>query len=41
MAEGVSYAQALELFDDVYRVTSVDIRDFGSTTMQHWQVGGI
>lgn len=41
MADGVSYAQALDLFDDVYRVTSVDIRDFGSATMQHWQVGGI
>ena len=41
LAAGVSYAQALEMFDDVYRVTSVDVRDFGSATMQHWQVGGI
>ena len=40
-ANGMSYAQALVAFDDVYRVTSVDIRDFGSASMQHWQVGGI
>ena len=40
-AEGMSYADALTAYDDVYRVTSVDIRDFGSASMQHWQVGGI
>lgn len=40
-AEGMSYADALNRYDDVYRVTSVDIRDFGSANMQHWQVGGI
>lgn len=38
--EAVSYAQALKLYDDVFRVTSVDIRDFGSEAMRHWQVGG-
>lgn len=27
-------------YDDVYRVSSVDIRDFGSLDMQHWQIGG-
>ena len=26
--------------DHVYRVSSVDIRDFGSEDMQHWEVGG-
>lgn len=26
--------------DDVYDVTTVDTRDFGSEDMQHWQVGG-
>ena len=26
-------------YDDVYRVSSVDPRDFGSPDMQHWQVG--
>ena len=39
--QGMSYADALETYDDVYRVTSVDVRDFGSASMQHWQVGGI
>ena len=39
--EGMSYADALDRYDNVYRVTSVDIRDFGSATMQHWMVGGI
>lgn len=27
-------------YDDVYRVSSVDVRDFGSPDMHHWQVGG-
>ena len=26
--------------DHVYRVSSVDIRDFGSEEMRHWEVGG-
>ena len=29
-----------KLYDDVYKVTKVDVRDFGSTEMRHWQVGG-
>lgn len=28
------------LYDDVYKVTKVDMKDFGSTSMRHWQVGG-
>lgn len=28
------------LYDDVYKVTKVDMKDFGSTYMRHWQVGG-
>lgn len=28
------------LYDDVYKVTKVDMKDFGSSSMQHWQVGG-
>ena len=28
------------LYDDVYKVTKVDMKDFGSPSMQHWQVGG-
>lgn len=27
-------------YDDVYRVTKVDEKDFGSLYMQHWEVGG-
>ena len=26
--------------DDVYRINSVDEKDFGSDEMQHWEVGG-
>ena len=28
------------IYDDVYRISSVDMKDFGSTEMQHWEVGG-
>lgn len=28
------------LYDDVYKVTKVDMKDFGSSAMQHFQVGG-
>lgn len=34
------YAEAKQRYDYVYHVTSVDLRDFGSKRMQHWQVGG-
>lgn len=27
-------------YDNVYRVSSVDVRDFGSPSMQHWEVSG-
>lgn len=33
--------QAIEmLYDDVYKVTKVDMKDFGSASMQHFEVGG-
>lgn len=35
-----SYAKMREKYDAVYNVSSVDIRDFGTADMQHWQVGG-
>ena len=35
-----SLAQAKETYDYVYAVTTVDIRDFGTEDMQHFQVGG-
>lgn len=27
-------------YDDVHRVTKVDMKDFGSEHMRHWEVGG-
>ena len=33
------YAKMRELYDDVYDITTIDTRDFGSPGMQHWQVG--
>lgn len=27
-------------YDDVYRITKVDKKDFGSEGMRHWEVGG-
>lgn len=27
-------------YDDVYRITKVDKKDFGSEAMRHWEVGG-
>lgn len=35
-----SYRELREQVDNVYDVTTVDLRDFGSEDMQHWQVGG-
>lgn len=34
------FSVARESHDYVYRVTSVDLRDFGRESMRHWQVGG-
>lgn len=36
----IGYRQLRQQYDDVYDVTTVDTRDFGSEDMQHWQVGG-
>lgn len=33
------YAKLREMYDDVYDITTIDTRDFGSEDMQHWQVG--
>ena len=33
------YRMIREYYDDVFDVTTVDTRDFGSADMQHWQVG--
>ena len=37
----ISYSDALDSYDYVYRVTTVDLRDYGRRKMQHWQVGGV
>lgn len=34
------YSLATQKHDFVYRVSSVDLRDFGSERMRHWMVGG-
>ena len=34
------FSTARNTHDYVYKVTSVDLRDFGSANMQHWMVGG-
>ena len=34
------YSTARDKHDYVYQVSSVDLRDFGSISMRHWQVGG-
>lgn len=33
------YGKMREMYDDVYDITTIDTRDFGSPDMQHWQVG--
>ena len=34
------FSTARTHYDYVYKVSSVDLRDFGSPSMQHWMVGG-
>ena len=38
--QGMSYKNARKTYDDVFNVTRVLTRDFGSPAMHHWQVGG-
>ena len=38
--DGESYEDMTRDYDYVYAVTSVDLRDFGRASMQHFQVGG-
>ncbi len=28
-------------YDDAYRITKIDTKDFGSSDMQHWEVGAV
>lgn len=36
----MSFAEINDQFEDVFRVSSVDVRDFGSTGLRHWKIGG-
>ena len=38
--DATSYADARERYDYVYQVSTVDMLDYGSESMQHWEVGG-
>lgn len=38
--EVVTTAMAARAHDDSYKVTKVDMKDFGSAHMRHWEVGG-
>lgn len=37
---GKNYEQINSMYDDVYRVSTLDTKDFGSPDMQHWECGG-
>lgn len=38
VGERLSYKELKQKYDDVYAVTGVKTRDFGSADMQHWEV---
>lgn len=40
VVSGLDFQDINANFDDVYRVSSVDPRDFGSKAVQHWEVSG-
>lgn len=40
VVEDSGFANLKNLYDDVYDITTVDTKDFGSRFMQHWEVGG-
>lgn len=37
---GKNYEQINSMYDDVYRISTVDTKDFGSLDMRHWECGG-
>lgn len=39
LAGSFTLSDLKRLYDDVLIITSVDTRDFGSSNLQHWQVG--
>lgn len=40
IVEKSSFSYINNRYDDVYNITSVDTRDFGSKNLWHWEVGG-
>lgn len=36
----MDFAEIKDRFSGVFRVSSLDVRDFGSVPMRHWQIGG-
>ena len=40
VAEVADFSTINRRYDDVYNVTKVDKKDFGTPDMQHWEVGG-
>lgn len=40
VVQDASFEAISAAYDDVYTVTKVDAKDFGSADMQHWEVGG-
>lgn len=40
MSEEMTFGVAQRNFDYVFDISTVDLKDFGTPDMQHWQVGG-
>lgn len=40
LTENTSFSDLKNRYDDVYDVSTVDTKDFGSKSMWHWEVGG-
>lgn len=38
--QGKDFQWMNRIYDNVHRITKVDAKDFGSPSMQHWEVGG-
>lgn len=40
VVERSDFGDINDRYDDAYRISNVDTKDFGSPEMQHWEVGG-
>ncbi len=41
VTEPCGYAEANATYDQVYNITAVDMHDYGSPAMRHWEVTGV